>query len=229
MTESDFTIGDSFNRTAVKYHTLRRKYINCFDLFYGTLLDLLPRELDEASRVLDLGAGTGLVAELVRGQFPECCIDLQDVAEGMLAQAKQRLGENDKTRYLYGDYLRQPLPEGYDVIVSALSLHHCSAAQLNMVFSKIFRSLKPGGVFINADQHLGINAQMEDIFHAQWLSKASVNGCTSQELDEALDRMKFDKTQPLSVQLNLLEAKGFEQVHCWFKYFRYCVYSGVKP
>jgi hypothetical protein len=36
-------------------------------------------------------------------------------------------------------------------------------------------------------------------------------------------------TLPLSTQLGFLETHGFKDVNCWYKYYRYAVYSGFKP
>jgi hypothetical protein len=70
--------------------------------------------------------------------------------------------------------------------------------------------------------------QIEKLYEKAWLEQAIAKGCTEYEIEVALERMKADKTLPLSTQLNLLEAHGFQNINCWYQYYRYAVYSGVK-
>lgn len=221
-------IADAFNQTAESYDGLRKQLIPCFDLFYQTVIDLIPDQ-QEPLRILDLGAGTGLLSEKILQKFPHYKIDLVDCAAQMLDQAKLRIGEKENVRFINGDYITQMLPGEYDLIVSALSLHHCSVAQLNMVYSKIYNGIVAGGRFINADQQLGVNESIEKQYQQHWLNAIKQNDCTEAQIAAAVDRTGFDKTQTLSVQFNLLEAKGFAAVNCWFQHFRFVVYSADKP
>jgi tRNA (cmo5U34)-methyltransferase len=59
------TIQELFNRSAARYDLARRQLVPCFDDFYAAALERLPAERDRSIQVLDLGAGTGLLAALV--------------------------------------------------------------------------------------------------------------------------------------------------------------------
>ena len=122
---------------------------------------------------------------------------------------------------LLHDYIHDPLPGKYDVVVSALSLHHAAQDELETVFGKIHSSLQVGGIFINADQILGRTQEIEAAYEQAWLRQAVELGCTEAEIGVAVKRMEADKTLPLSVQLKLLEAQGFQQVNCWYRYYRF--------
>lgn len=225
------TIAETFNKHAQEYDASHKRLLACFDDFYGTAVSLIPYDRDQAFTVLDLGAGTGLLSEKIVQHFPNCSITLCDVAENMLKIAMQRFeGKDEKLRFYVSDYLQQPFPEQrYDLVVSALSLHHCSAAQFNMLLSKIYSALNPGACFINADQILGANESVETAYANRWLRDAKANGASEDDISKALQRMKADRTLPLATQLNLMAAKGFVELNQWYQYFRFCVYSGVKP
>ena len=45
------------------YHAERRRLVPCIDALYGTAVELLGRRGGEIRRVLDLGAGTGLMRD----------------------------------------------------------------------------------------------------------------------------------------------------------------------
>ncbi|SMF56055.1 tRNA (cmo5U34)-methyltransferase [Alteromonadaceae bacterium Bs31] len=203
----------------------------CFDDFYRTAVSLIPFEREAEFSVLDLGAGTGLLSELIQQDFPNCSITLCDLAEHKLKRAMQRFeGKDEKLRFYVSDYIQQAFPENnYDLIVSALSLHHCSTAQFNMVLSKIYAALNPGGHFINADQALGSTDNIEKIYARKWLKDANDHGAKQQDIEKALQAMKASKRLALETQLNLMSAKGFVDLNHWYQYFSFCVYSGVKP
>ena len=54
-------------------------------------------------------------------------------------------------------------------------------------------------------------------------------GASKAELSMALERMKADKTATLVDQLAWLQEVGFIRVDCWYKNYRFVVYSGIKP
>lgn len=215
-----------FDHAAQDYDRTRRQYIACFDDFYGTALDLIPYPGDAVFRVLDLGAGTGLLSALLLTAFPNAQLTLADISTGMLDKARQRFADRNDITYQTIDFIEHPLTGRYDLVVSALALHHTPPEQLKSVFAKVYSVLEPSGMFINADQALGTTLENEQKYADNWLRTALAKGCTQSEIEVALERMKADKTAKLADQLMWLSEVGFQQVDCWYKNYRFVVYSG---
>jgi hypothetical protein len=66
-------MGDSvsvFSAHAADYDSQRRRLVPCFDLLYGTAVGPVGLRGGAVRRVLDLGAGTGLMSEAVFARHP---------------------------------------------------------------------------------------------------------------------------------------------------------------
>ena len=94
--------------------------------------------------------------------------------------------------------------------------------------SSTFAALNPRGMFINADQVLGNTPENEARYEAIWQAEVLKRGASQQDLNMAIERMKADRTATLENQLDWLREVGFQHVECWFKEYRFAVYSGVK-
>jgi len=222
------SIARVFDVAADDYDATRKKYISCFDDFYGVAIQQIPYAKLDSFKLLDLGAGTGLFSALVKSAFPECQITLTDISADMLEKAKERFFGVEGFSFIEHDYINEEILGKFDVVVSGLSLHHSTESELASVFGKVYSCLKKGGTFINADQILGRTPEIEKKYEEAWLKQAKLKGCTEEEVRIALARMKSDKTLPLSKQISLLEGEGFNDVNCWYQYYRYAVYSGSK-
>lgn len=108
----------------------RKKYIACFDDFYGTAIKRIPCHYHESFSMLDPGAGTGLFAALVKQVYPHARLTLSDIFVQMLAQARARFAADDSVSVILNDYIQEPLTGRYDVIISGLSLPPSTAAGL---------------------------------------------------------------------------------------------------
>ena len=82
-----------FDAHAASYEAERRLLIPPYDDLYGTAVDALALTLRPVRRVLDLGAGTGLLSRRVRAAHPETLLTLVDGAPRMLAEARSALGD----------------------------------------------------------------------------------------------------------------------------------------
>ncbi len=127
-------IRDIFDACAQVYDQDRPKLIPNFDLFYGTLLRQIPFPSDAPIRGLDLGAGTGLVSSFVGRQFANATFLLADISEKMLDIARDRFKESDRYEFHVIDSRNIICRETYDVIVSALSIHHLSDEDKQTVY-----------------------------------------------------------------------------------------------
>ena len=218
-----------FDKCAAQYNDSRQRLIPCFDDFYKISIEIIPFKRDKNIKVLDLGAGTGLISSLVASEYKKSDITLIDVSENMLDQAKNSLGKlPNKFSYLVANYSNLELSENFDIIISALSIHHLSGEEKKALFNSIFNHLNPGGIFINADQVQGETAEIESQYRKIWLRQVQENGVSESELAAALERMKEDKMSTLSSQLQWLKEAGFNEVNCWYKNFSFAVYSGSK-
>lgn len=225
---SEARVGELFGEGAGRYDLSRRQLVPCFDEFYGAILDLIPKKRDESFRVLDLGSGTGLLGAMVGGMFPLAEFTLVDLSEEMLSIAKSRLDPERRFTFHLMDYSREPLPGEYEVVVSALSIHHVEDEAKRRLFREVRRVLVDGGIFINADQVLGRTPEIEDKYHESWLRQARGKGASEADISSALRRMETDKSATLESQLAWMEEAGFESVECRYENNRFAVYSGRK-
>ena len=219
---------DLFDECATVYDRDRPKLVPSFDELYGTALRVIPFARETKIRVLDLGAGTGLFGAMVARAFPEASLLLTDISQAMLSQAKQRFAGNPRVSYALLEHAQLSAVSEYDLVLSALSIHHLEHRDKRALFQKIYRALRPGGMFINVDQALAPSRIGEEQYERIWLEDARANGVSELALAQARERMREDRNALLSDQLAWLVEAGFDDVDCWYKRFRFVVYGGAK-
>ena len=137
------------------------------------------------TRVLELGTGTGETALCVRTRHPEAAWVGIDSSEAMLARARERMPDAD----LRLQRLEDELPAGpFDLVVSALALHHLDGPGKQDLFSRVARVLQPGGSFVLGDVVVPPAGQ-EGPIYIDW---------------------EMDKPDSVEDQLTWLRAAGFD-------------------
>ena len=226
------TVGSLFGEAARDYDRARRQLVPGCDRFYGAALESVPFMEGQEKKVLDLGAGTGLLSAMVAEKFPRSRVTLVDISVEMLRVARQRFTrEPGRFEFRTMDYARKPLPSedgGYDLVVSALSIHHLTHGDKKELFGKVRRSLAVGGYFVNADQIAGDTPEEEMRFRDWWLGRVREAGVSERDLAAALLRMRADWNATLGAQLVWMREAGFGEVDCRYKDHRFAVYSGKK-
>ena len=216
-----------FDETARGYDAARRRLLPGFDDFYGAALGLLPFAAEAPLRMVDLGAGTGLLSGLVAAAYPKARITLVDISGAMLALARGRLGEAGRFDFVMADMARYALPGGLDAVVSALAIHHLADADKRDLYGLIHGALRPGGVFVNAEQVKGPTPAADASNHAAWLAAVHQKGVGEIELAEARERMKADRPATLDDQLGWLRTAGYRQVECTYEDGMFAVFGGI--
>ena len=205
----------TFDAQATTYEAERRLLIPPYDDFYGAAVDALTLSGQLPRRVLDLGAGTGLLSRRVRAAHPDARLTLLDGAPRMLAEARGALG--DTAAYVEGD-LTDPLPAGeWDAVVSALAIHHREDEAKRDLFARVHDALAPGGVFVNAEHVAGPTALFE-AHYAEWHGRrARALGASDDVWAASAARRRMDRCASVEVQLGWLRAAGFADADCLFK------------
>ena len=101
-------------------------------------------------RILELGTGTGETARRVLARHPTALLVGLEASSLMLERAGAQL-PRDRVD-LRVARLEDPLPDGpFDVVVSALAVHHLDDAGKADLFRRVARNLTPGGRFVLGD------------------------------------------------------------------------------
>jgi len=102
----------------------------------------------DAKDILELGIGTGETARRVLARHPDAQLVAIDSSAEMLERAHAVVPQAD----LRLAALQDPLPEGpFDLVVSALAVHHLDGPGKRDLFERIAAVLRPGGRFVLAD------------------------------------------------------------------------------
>jgi tRNA (cmo5U34)-methyltransferase len=102
----------------------------------------------DATRLLELGIGTGETARRVLALHPGARLTAVDSSPEMLGRAKELFPDAD----LRLARLEDPLPPGpFDLVYSTLAVHHLDAAGKRDLFGRVAAVLRSGGRFVLAD------------------------------------------------------------------------------
>jgi tRNA (cmo5U34)-methyltransferase len=217
----------TFDAHATEYDAARRRLIPPFDSFYGTAVEAVRIAGEAPERVLDLGAGTGMLSAKVHAAFPAAELTLLDGAPRMLEEARAALG-TERASYVVAD-LEDPLPAGpWDAIVSALAIHHLADEAKRSLFARAHAGLRPGGVFVDAEQVIGPSERFTRLY-AEWHeSSARAAGSDDAEWEGAVGRMAHDRCATVADQLAWLRAAGFTEADCLFQDHRFAVLVAIR-
>jgi tRNA (cmo5U34)-methyltransferase len=159
--------------------------------------DGLQRVLAEASgsgatRILELGTGTGETARRLLEHHPGAQLIGIDESDSMLQAAREAL-PSARTE-LHAQRLEDPLPPGpFDLVASALAVHHLDGDAKADLFARVHEVLEPGGLFVLAD--VVVPTDPAD----------AVTSLTP----------GFDKPSSVDEQLSWLAAAGFDARVIW--------------
>lgn len=205
-------IRQAFNRFAQDYDRQREFVIPELRQFYGAAV-WAAASPEPAPAILDIGAGTGLMSAYMLQKFPQAHLTLVDIAENMLEMARQRFSGREHTRYIVSDYSGGDLGGPYDIACSALSIHHLPTEDKRELFHRVFSVIRPGGMFVNADQADGETLYFRKQYLEYWNEFLRAGPMTKEQHAEILNRRDtLDKNEKLSDQLAWLREAGFSDV-----------------
>lgn len=222
------TIKTLFGAIAHEYDPQRKKLIPCFDDFYGFQL-LAATDSPRHQTILDVGAGTGLLSSMLCQVFPQSEFTLIDLAPEMIRQAQNRFNGATNFQFIVDDYVNHVFTGKFDLVVSALSIHHLADAEKQLFFKKVFGLLNSGGMFINGDQFISRSAATEARIQRKWIEGIEKSDLSRAEKDAAFERMKMDKPATAENNIKWLEEAGFVDVELLYKYGPFGVVCGTKP
>ena len=103
------------------------------------------------NKVVDLGAGTGLELTFLYEKYPDAHTRAIDITQSMLDKIKER-PFGDKVETVCSDLFKADLGTDVDAAISTSALHHFLYEEKEILYKKVFDSLRDGGVFINCDK-----------------------------------------------------------------------------
>jgi tRNA (cmo5U34)-methyltransferase len=181
----------------------------------AVLVELLPATVE---RVLDLGTGDGNTLALVLAARPEATGVGLDFGEEMLRRARDRFDDDTRVRLGCHD-LSECLPgeeEDFDLVVSSFAIHHLDPPRQRALYGEVFGRLRPGGRFINAEHVASPTKALHEEFLAA-LEKGPDEDDPSNQLLGTEEHLRW------------LNACGFVNVECFWKWRELAVVAGTKP
>ena len=193
--------------------TIRRfipGYEEMLRLAAATLAPLRP-EL-----VIDLGAGTGALSEAILEHGHAAAVELIDVDDEMLAQARTRLARfGDRVRVRKQSF-RDPLPP-CDGVAASLALHHVpTLGEKQAVYANIREALRPGGIFVNADAVVPADEAGRDAAYGAWADHMVACGIERERAFAHFAEWAEEDTYfPLEAELAEMRAAGLDARCVW--------------
>ena len=138
-----------YNETAEKYENFvphQKKIAKRLIAFFKEL------NINKNNKILDLGAGTGIVTEEIakEGYKNITLLDISD-RELEIAEKKEPLGD---TNYITADLTKDKIDGKYDLIIETLAFNELIEKNILKILENIKESLNNEGFFIMVDRHI---------------------------------------------------------------------------
>lgn len=221
-------IEEQFNRIAKEYDINRRKFIPCFEDFYRNTTKFITTNIDAPKRIIDLGAGTGLLTSFWYQAYPNTEYILIDIADEMLDIARKRFEHIKTVTYQINNYI-ETLPScTFDTAVSALSIHHLEDVDKERLFARLYDHLPAGGLFVNYDQFCAGHSKLNEWFDTYWENQLADSGLTDQDISLWKERRRLDRECSVEKEVTMLQNCGFQTVKCVYSCQKFAVIVAIK-
>lgn len=142
--------------------------------------------LQHHMKVMDFGAGTGLITSQIASQVAN--VTAVDVSQSMLDQLISKRELQGKVDALCQDIIEQPLGREFDLIVSAMAMHHVE--DTDKLILRFAEHLKPGAKIALAD----LDAE-DGTFHPEDIEGVYHDGFERATLQVTMEKNGFTNVQ----------------------------------
>lgn len=178
-----------------------------------------------APAVVDLGTGSGALAQAILKARPRARLMGIDEDDAMLAMAQKRLGGRIET--IIGNFERTPIPR-CDVVSASFALHHIRTGRRKAaVYKRAFAALRPGGMLVSADCCLASTKTLQKLHHEAWLNHLRARYSRAKAEGYLRAWAKEDVYFTLDREVEMLKAAGFT-VEIAFRKESFAVVVGLK-
>jgi len=160
-----------------------------------------------ARRLMDVGGGSGTYTMAMLSAIPEMKATLFDLPP-VIEMARERLqaaGLLDRVELVSGDFYRDELPAGHDLVLLSAIIHQSSYEQNEALYGKIYRALGPGGRIVIRDHVMSADRTqpLEGALFAVNMLAGTAGGrtYTFDEIKDSLTAVGFNR-------INLIQTKG---------------------
>ena len=208
------------------------------------LLELVPRESDEAFTFVELGCGTAALTQSLLERFRSANSAAIDSETAMLHIARAQLSPyGDRAEVLQADVLTCDIP-ACDLVLSSFMFHHVPPDRLSETFSRVAGALTPGGCLILLDtMQVGprwaerIGAQSRRLYRQHVAAAISAGTVTQAEIDARWAFKQKMKQEGKDVEyrysaediLNSMCEAGFDEVGLVWRQFASTIVTGFVP
>jgi demethylspheroidene O-methyltransferase len=158
--------------------------------------------------LLDVGGGDGTFLTTVAASAPALQLVLFDLPM-VVERAKTRFlngGLSDRARVVGGDFLRDPIPAGADIITLVRVVHDHDDASVIALLTAVRRALPADGVLLIAEpmaETPGAEPMGDAYFGFYLLAMGRGRPRTAKELEQLLQRSGFKQTRTIPTRMPL--------------------------
>jgi tRNA (cmo5U34)-methyltransferase len=210
MDSKQQSVTSFYDQLSNRYTDLIRRCVPRYEEIFYNLFHYIPNNL-RPTQILDLGCGTGNLTAAALSHFPDAQIHALDISGEILAECRNRFNES------------------FDLIISSIAIHHIPDPEKAKLYKQLHQQLKPGGVFVFADQTRGATEEVYQKHIARWHDEAFNLGSTQADWDMWMQHQDaHDHHTPVLWHLHELNKVGFTDVDVIWKNIMWAVIQGVK-
>ncbi|MDY7225842.1 methyltransferase [Hyalangium rubrum] len=134
-------------------------------------------------RLLDVGGGDGTMAAALLAAHPELTVDVYNLpaTEGLVVRTQEKHGLGERLGFVGGDFLREPLPRGYDAMAFVRVLHDWPWETARMLMKKAYEALPAGGRILICEEFRNSERMAAQFFYSYFL--VGIDSCVSRLCD----------------------------------------------
>lgn len=197
-----------------EYDEKIRRWIPGYEEMIRTAADAVAEIGPEL--VIDIGSGTGALAEAILEHATVGAVRLLDIDPEMLQRGASRVERfGDRARPTLASY-DDPF-EPCDAFSASLSLHHIPTLEGKAeLFARAYAALRPGGVLVNGDINMPADTDAARTMYAFWAEHQVAHGVSEEQAWAHFDVWAGEDVYlPLEAELAALRAVGFEAARVW--------------
>ena len=210
---------------ASEYDRNIRTSIPCYDAFHDAVIDTVSASGVDPRVWVDVGCGTGTLAEKALARFPSTAYYLCDPSAAMLEVARQRLdGRDGVTIFPPVDAKGADIGNGRpaDVVTAIQCLHYQDPESRKASIANCHRLLRDGGLFVTFENIRPLTDRGAEIGKRRWRSFQERAGRSPAEAERHLARFDVEYFPITAEQyLRVLRDVGFRSVEIlWYSYMQ---------